>query len=72
MDTLLKIVFPILLASLMVIGFYKLYHSLNEKITASQTLLQVLGYALILFVSCLLLFFGGLFTLFKVYLFLSE
>ena len=71
MDALLKIVFPILLAYLMIIGFYKLYQLLNEKITGSQTLPQVLGYALLLFVSCLVLFFGGLLVLFKIYLFLS-
>ena len=72
MDALIKVVFPILLAYLMIVGFYRLYRLLNEKITGSNTLTQVLFYALVLFLSCLALFVGGLFTLFKVYLLLSE
>jgi hypothetical protein len=71
MDTLVKVVFPTLLAYLMIRGFYKLYHLLDEKITGSQTLTQVLAFALLLFLSCLVLFFGGLLVLFKIYLFLS-
>jgi ABC-type nickel/cobalt efflux system permease component RcnA len=71
MDVLLKVVFPILLAYLMMNGFYKLYNLLNEKITGSQTLTQVLAYALLLFLGCLVLFVGGLLALFKIYLFLS-
>jgi predicted PurR-regulated permease PerM len=60
MDALLKVVFPILLAYLMIIGFYKLYSLLNEKVTGSQTLMQVLAYTVLLVLSCLVLFFGGL------------
>ena len=71
MDTLLKVVFPILLACLMIIGFYRLYRMLNDKITGSNTLTQVLFYAFELFLSCLILFVGGLFALFKIYLFLA-
>ena len=71
MDALLKIVFPILVVFLMIIGFYRLYRLLNEKITGSQTLIQVFSYSLLLFLSCLGLFVGGLFLLFKMYLFLT-
>ena len=69
---LLKIVVPVLLAMLMIIGFYKLYRALNDKIIGSQTMAGVAGYALLLFVSCLVLFFGGLLVIFKVYLYLFE
>ncbi|HUC79811.1 MAG TPA: hypothetical protein VMR70_02810 [Flavisolibacter sp.] len=72
MEAILKIVIPVLLALLMIIGFYKLYQLLNEKIIGSQTITQVVGYALVLFCSCLVLFFGGLLVIFKVYLFLFE
>jgi Ni,Fe-hydrogenase I cytochrome b subunit len=72
MDALLRIVFPILLACLMAIGFYKSYRLLNEKISGSQTLGKVLGYAFLLFLSCLILFFGGFLLMFKIYLFLVE
>ena len=72
MEAILKIVIPVLLALLMIIGFYKLYQLLNEKIIGSQTRTQVVGYALLLFVSCATLFFGGLLVIFKVYLFLFE
>lgn len=71
MDALLKFVFPVLFAALMVIGFYRLYRLLNEKITGSHTLTQVLAYALLLFLSCCALFFGGLLLLFKIYLTLT-
>lgn len=72
MQIIFKVVFPILIAYLMIVGFYKLYQLLNEKITASQTLTQVLVYASILFISCLALFVGGLVFMFEAYLLLSE
>lgn len=72
MDSLLKIIIPVLLALLMIIGFYKLYRALNDKITGSQTMTEVVGYALLLFAGCLGLFFGGLLVIFKVYLYLFE
>jgi ABC-type nickel/cobalt efflux system permease component RcnA len=72
MDLLAKIFVPVLLALLMIIGFYKLYRALNEKIIGSQTIMQVAAYALLLFAGCFLLFFGGLLVIFKVYLFLFE
>ena len=69
---LLKIIVPVLLAMLMIIGFYKLYRALNDRIIGSQTITGVAGYALLLFVGCLVLFFGGLLVIFKVYLYLFE
>ena len=72
MEALLKIFIPLLLALLMIIGFSKLYQLLNEKIIGSQTMMQVVSYALLLFVGCLMLFFGGLLVIFKAYLFLFE
>ena len=72
MDSLLKIIIPLLLAMLMIIGFYKLYRALNDKIIGSQTMTGVAGYALLLFISCLALFFGGLLVIFKTYLYLFE
>lgn len=69
---LLKIIVPVLLAMLMIIGFYKLYRALNDKIIGSQTMAGVAGYALLLFFGCLALFFGGLLVIFKTYLFLFE
>ena len=72
MDALIKIFLPVLLALLMIIGFYKLYRALNDKIIGSQTMTEVAAYALLLFLSCSVLFFGGLLVIFKVYLFLFE
>ena len=71
MDTLLKVVFPVLIAYLMIIGFYRLYRLLNDKITGSNTLTGVLFYAFVLFLSCLALFVGGLYALFGIYVFLA-
>ena len=71
MHIVFKVVFPILVAYLMIIGFYRLYRLLNEKITGSHTLTQVLFYALVLFISCLALFVGGSFIMFETYLLLA-
>ena len=72
MDALLKVVFPVLLAIIIIIGFYRLYGLLNNKITGSHTLSGILFYAFILFVSCLTLFIGGLFVQLQIYVFLTR
>lgn len=71
MSVIFKLVVTALFVYLMILGFYQLYVRLNDKITGSKTILQLVGYALLLIVANLLLFFGGLLLLFKVYLYLS-
>jgi hypothetical protein len=55
----------------MIIGFYKLYRKLNDKIMGSHTLFQLIGFALLLILANSLLFVGGLFVFFKVYAYLT-
>jgi hypothetical protein len=71
MPTIFKLLVSALFIYLMVLGFYKLYVLLNDKITGSKNILQLVGYAMLLIVANLLLFFGGLLLLFEVYLYLS-
>ena len=71
MSVIFELVVTALFVYLMILGFYKLYSRMNDKITGSKTILQLVGYALLLIVANLLLFFGGLLLLFEVYLYLS-
>lgn len=70
MYVLLKVVLPLLIVYGMIVGFYRLYVLLNDKITGSRTLLQLVGYSLLLILANVILFFGGLLFLFEVYLYL--
>ncbi|HVF95890.1 MAG TPA: hypothetical protein VM871_01130 [Flavisolibacter sp.] len=71
MEIVLKVLLPLLFVYGMIVGFYRLYVLLNDKITGSRSLLQLVGYALLLILANLLLFFGGLLLLFKAYLYLA-
>lgn len=71
MTTVLKFVLFCLFVYAMAIGFYRVYRLLNEKIIGGQTLLQVLGFAVLLIVANLFLFTTGLFLFIKLYDYLS-
>jgi len=71
MEIILKVLLPCFFVYAMVLLFYRLYKLLNDKITGSRTLLQVVGYSLLLIVANVVLFFGGLLLLFEAYLYLS-
>lgn len=70
MYIVLKIILPLLIVYGMIVGFYRLYKLLNDKIIGSRTLLQLAGYSLLLIAANIVLFFGGLLFLFEVYLYL--
>ena len=71
MLTILKLVLFGLFIYVMLIGFYRAFRLLNVKITGSRTFLQVIGYAMLLIVLNLLLFFAGIYLFLKLYMFLS-
>ena len=71
MQLVLKVLLPCFFVYVMVLLFYRLYKLLNDKITGSRTLLQVVGYSLLLLLANVLIFFGGLLLLFEAYLYLS-
>ena len=71
MTAVFKLVLIGLFLYAMINGFYKAYRMLNDKITGSQTLLGVVGFALLLIFINLVLFCGGIFVFLKVYEFLS-
>ncbi len=56
----------------MVLAGYKAYYYLNNKIEGSKTGWELLGFSLLLIAAYLILFFGGLYLLIKVYVFLVE
>jgi hypothetical protein len=68
---MIRIVLFCLFSYAMIIGFYKLYRKLNDKIMGSHTLFQLIGFALLLILANSLLFVGGLFVFFKVYAYLT-
>lgn len=70
MYIILKVVLPLLIVYGMIIGFYRLYVLLNDRITGSRTLLQLVAYSLLLILANVVLFFGGLLFLFQLYLYL--
>ena len=54
------------------IAGYKAYHFLNNKIRGSSNGWELLGFSLMLVLANVVLFFGGLWVLVKVYGFLSN
>jgi hypothetical protein len=71
MNNVLKLVLFGLFVYVMILCFYRTYRLLNDKITGSQTLFQVIGYALLLILTNLLLFGVGTFLFLQVYAFLT-
>jgi hypothetical protein len=54
----------------MLLAGYKMFNYLNQKIMGSQTMVQIVGFALLLFAACGTFIAGGLFTLVKIFTFL--
>lgn len=71
MSSILKLLVFGLVLLLIVVAAVASYRFLNKKILASSRLTGVLGYALLLILSNVLLIYGGVWTLIKVYGFLS-
>ena len=71
MSSILKLLVFGLVLLLIVVAAVASYRFLNKKILASSGLTGVLGYALLLVLSNVLLIYGGVWTLIKVYGFLS-
>jgi hypothetical protein len=67
MEPILKLLlFLVFLAAAGVAG-YKVYQFFNNKVRASNTWLEVIGYTLLLILANVVLFFGGLYLLVRVY-----
>jgi hypothetical protein len=69
---MIKFLISIAIGVFMLIGGYYSFIFLNRKIKESAGLWDLLAYAILLFVTLGLLYFGGLFAMAKVYNFLSA
>jgi hypothetical protein len=72
MEPVLKLILFAIVFFAMVIGFFKSYKYYNEKIIGAGSGWSLLGFALLLILTCALLFVGGLYLLITVFVFLSE
>jgi len=72
MSAIYKIILSVLVCGLALFAGYKLFRILNEKIRDSETGWQLLGYSVLLFVTCAALFFGSFLVIALVYSFLGD
>ena len=72
MEPVLKLILFAIVFFTMVIGFFKSYKYYNEKIIGASSGWSLVGFALLLILTCALLFVGGLYLLITVFAFLSE
>ena len=70
MTAILKLLVFGLVLLLIVVGGVSCYRILNKKILASNKLISVTGYALLLILANIALLYGGVWVLIKVYGFL--
>ena len=70
-DILKLVVFLIVLASMMLMGYW-MYRKLNERIIASESAAWLIFYSLLMIAGNFMLLFGGIFMLMRVYDFLSS
>jgi len=72
MEGVYKFLITIAIAAFMLFGGYYSYIFLNRKIKESAGLLDLLFYSVLLFAAFGLIYFGGLYLMAKVYIFLSS
>ena len=72
MNDVIKFLFFLVLCTIMVLLGYWIYKKLNQRIIASETVLSLILYSLILVVSDMTLLFGGILILIKGYEFLRT
>ena len=72
MNDVIKFLFFLVLCTIMVLLGYWIYKKLNQRIIASETVLSLILYSLILVVSDMTLLFGGILILIKGYEFLFS
>jgi len=72
MNELFKLViFLIMLSSMALLGYW-CYKKLNQRIIASETVVSLIFYSLILIATNFILLFGGIFILIRAFDFLST
>jgi len=64
------IIFLIVLSSMAILGYW-CYRKVNQRIIASETVVSLIFYSLILVIANVILLVGGIFILIKTYDFLS-
>ncbi len=72
MPAVFKLILFLIIVGMMLISGYYSFIFLNRKINESNTGWEITGYSVLLFVINLLLFFGGLLLLIRIYAFLVN
>lgn len=72
MEAIVKLLLFLIFFLSMALAGYKAYRYLNHKIEESKSGWELLGFSLLLIAAYVILFFGGLYLLIKVYVFLVE
>jgi hypothetical protein len=67
MEPILKLLLFLVFFSAIGVAGYKIYQYFNTKIRGSNTWLELLGYTLLLILANVVLFFGGLYLLVRIY-----